>query len=175
MLIKYIEERAEKLLKENNLFSAPIDLLKFAENLKVNVEAVYLEDDVSGFFVIKEKVPYIRYNSMEIEPRRRFTIAHELGHFILHSKDTSLFIDKVSKVMFRDSQSSTGEQLKEREANAFAAALLMPKDLIWEEASKLSEEHKEDIVSELCKKFNVSEQAMGIRLANLGMLEFGLF
>ena len=71
----------------------------------------------------------------------RFTIAHELAHYILHTKETKLFVDK--QVLYRDGKSSTGEILQEREANAFAASLIMPGKLITEEVEKLKHENKD--------------------------------
>ena len=104
---------------------------------------------------------------MEDPKRQRFTIAHELGHLRLHSKDQPVFIDKAPKVMYRNNASATGEIHKEREANAFAAALLMPKDLI----ANVIENCKcggDDAVKYLAKEFKVSDQAMSFRLSNLG-------
>lgn len=175
MLVLYIEERAETLLNKFGLFSIPIDVLKCADLLGIDVRPAELESEISGVFIKKENVPYIRYNSKDIAARQRFTIAHEIGHFLLHSKSNSLFIDKIEKVMYRNIQSSTGELLQEREANAFAAAMLMPRKLIQKAASDLSEYELENFVYSLSLKFKVSEYAMGIRLSNMGMLEYGHF
>ncbi|WP_460881211.1 ImmA/IrrE family metallo-endopeptidase [Pontibacter rugosus] len=76
------------------------------------------------------------YNPVESVVRQRFTIAHELGHFVLHQKYSELFIDK-EKPLFRNQESSTGEHKREKEANAFAAAILMPQFLIFQEATKI--------------------------------------
>jgi len=163
--MKYIEDKVENLLKEFSIHSAPIDPIKCAKNLGVVVQSVDLDSDVSGLFVTKDNVSYIMYNRSEQKVRQRFTIAHELGHFVLH-KDVSLFIDKTQRVLYRDSSSTTGEKLKEREANAFAAALLMPRTLIDMEVLNIPND--KDIVEFLSKKFNVSELAMSFRLSNLG-------
>jgi Zn-dependent peptidase ImmA (M78 family) len=176
MIIPFIEQKAEKLLKESQLMSAPVDVFKCAEFSKVDVQPVVFDDDtISGLFVIKDKLAFIRYNQNDNELRQRFTVAHELGHFFLHSKETPLFLDTTEKVMYRNIESSTGDKAKEREANAFAAALLMPKMMIISEASKWNEDPSKDIVAELANQFKVSQQAMNFRLLNLGLLEFGLF
>lgn len=171
MIFNYIEEKSLKILNEFDLLKYPINVNKLAKKLGVGVEASNFNDEVSGLFVIKDDKPFIAYNLNQSKKRRRFTIAHELGHYILHSKSKSLFIDKNKSVMYRNSESSTGEILKEREANAFAAALLMPIPLIASEIKKLK---GDDIVEELAKKFNVSTQAMSFRLSNLGY-DFGMF
>ena len=173
MIIKYIEEKTEKLLQELNVSYAPVDVYQCAKYLGVDVQPVSLKEDISGLFVIKDKMAYIRYNENEKnKQRQRFTIAHELGHFVLH-KNIPLFIDKGEKLMYRDTASTTGELQKEREANAFAASLLMPKFLI--EKKILNIPQNKNIVDYLAEKFNVSDQAMNFRLSNLGMLDFGLF
>ena len=175
MLVSYIEERAESLLREFNLYRLPVDVIKCADLLGIDVLAVELEPEISGVFIKKENMPYIRYNSKDMPARQRFTIAHEIGHFLLHSRSQSLFIEKLEKVMYRNMESSTGELLKEREANAFAAALLMPKRLVEETVAELSENEFEDFIHSLAVRFKVSDNAMGIRLSNMGLLEHGHF
>ncbi|HEY4248477.1 MAG TPA: ImmA/IrrE family metallo-endopeptidase [Lacunisphaera sp.] len=108
-------------------------------------------------------------NANHSEARQRFTIAHELGHFFLHAGDP-VFVDQ-SFVMMRDTASSEGEKVEEREANLFAAELLMPAKLIVKEVEDMDDI---DIVDDgkigrLADKFGVSVQAMSFRLANLGV------
>ena len=171
MILKYIEEKADETLRKHGFYSLPIDVLKLAEELGVNIEPANLAPDISGIFVIKNDKPYIRYSKNDIKTRVRFTIAHELGHWLLHSKSTPLFIDRTPKIMFRNIESSTGEIHKEREANSFAAALLMPEILIKKEMSKLK---MGDAVEQLADIFEVSTQAMSFRLSNLGF-DLGIF
>lgn len=163
----YLEERAEDLLVKNDLFKAGFNVKKLAKLLKINLKEEVLSDDVSGFFVMTDSGSTITYNKRNGTERKRFTIAHELGHFILHSKEQPIFIDKTPSVMFRNNSSSTGEDFKEREANAFAASLLMPKRLIEDEISKAPNDF-DKAISYLAKKFEVSQQAMSFRLSNLG-------
>lgn len=163
--MKYIEEKAEALLTQLKINKLPINPKICAEKLDLTVEAAILEDDISGIFLSENSEHYIIYNKNEGTLRQRFTIAHELGHFILH-KDSGVFVDRKSTALYRNSSSATGEVLKEREANAFAAALLMPKEMLEKELSSLSE--SEDIVETLADKFKVSKPAMSFRLSNLG-------
>ena len=143
-----------------------IDVLKISKSLNVDVQQERMDDEISGLFVMKDGNPYIRYNDSQDPKRQKFTIAHELGHFILH-KETPLFVDKKNeKIMYRNSESTTGEIRKEREANAFAASLLMPAPFIKDEWQKIP--FYEEPIEYLANIFNVSEQAMSFRLANLG-------
>lgn len=163
----YLEEKAERLLVCYNLFKPNFDIKKLAKLLKINLKEEYLGDDVSGFFVLTDTDSIITSNKNDGKERKRFTIAHEIGHFILHSKEQPIFIDKTPQVMFRNSSSSTGEDFKEREANAFAASLLMPKKLIEHEILNTPNDFDLAIIY-LAKKFGVSQQAMTFRLSNLG-------
>jgi Zn-dependent peptidase ImmA (M78 family) len=170
----HIEQRTEKLLIEAGCYSVPVNLEKCAKHLNVKIKPLELDEDVAGFLLIKtDKTIHIGYNKNNGKQRIRFTIAHELGHLMLHTKETKLFVDK--KVLYRDSNSSTGEILQEREANAFAASLLMPKNLMIAEVEKHQHENKDKFITSLSKKFNVSEQAIAIRLTNLALLDYDAF
>ena len=173
ILHKKIEAQTAQILSELNI-STPkkIDVFKIAEHLGVDVKSATLDSSISGLFVIKEQKPYIRYNEKEAPQRQKFTIAHELGHFVLH-KDTPLFINKNEKILYRNSESTTGELLKEKEANSFAASLLMPQLFIEEEIKKLP--GGVDPIFYLSDIFKVSTQAMNYRLNNLGYSFLGMY
>jgi Zn-dependent peptidase ImmA (M78 family) len=177
MINNFLEERAEKILESSGYFSVPVDVINLVKHLKINIEELELEDDVSGFLALDGDKTYIGYNISQRPERKRFTVAHELAHYYLHAKkETPLFIDKLQKSepqrMYRDSKSSTGEYVREIEANAFAAALLMPKTLIENELNNFTAEDPEVWVSKLAEKFEVSKQAMNIRLINLDIISY---
>lgn len=173
MINNRIESIANDILSSLKIENASeIDLEKISKFLNIDVQKEDMHDEISGLFVIKDGNSYIRYNSHQDKNRQRFTIAHELGHSVLH-KETPLFVDKKNeRIMYRNSDSSTGEIRKEREANAFAAALLMPSDFIRKEWQNIPSE--ELPVEYLAKVFQVSSQAMSFRLANLGY-EVGMY
>lgn len=102
-----------------------------------------------------EDVPkaVIFVNKNDGEQRKRFTIAHELGHFFLHE-------DNKLKVSYRGGQSH-----EETEANRFAAELLMPEDLVKQEYQKFPIL----VPREFARIFDVSAAAMEIRLEQLGL------
>ncbi len=80
-------------------------------------------------------------------------------------------MDKQFRVEYRNQESSTGETVREREANAFSAALLMPeKYLLKEIRNHHFELSEDDSLQELAKLFNVSVSAMTFRLINLNLL-----
>lgn len=92
-------------------------------------------------------------NANHSERRRRFTIAHELAHYILHRHLIGNGI--TDDVLYR---SRLGGPI-ERQANRYAAKLLMPWNLILE-----SIEQGIDTVEKLAEKFEVSKSTMSIRL-----------
>ncbi len=93
----------------------------------------------------------------------RFTIAHELGHALIHKSENHHY----KPVRFRSDSISLDEKKLEQEANQFAAWLLMPEnELLNELANKDS--ISEDEIRDIAKKFNVSFSAMNYRLSDLG-------
>lgn len=167
MIFKHIEEKAESVLKQQGFYYVGFDIFKLIKKLDILLVPEEFESDISGLLAINNEKVIISYNKAEDSKRSRFTVAHELGHYFLHSKDQPFFIDKTPKIMYRNNASSTGEILKEREANAFAAAILMPQDLLSQELDKCVY-GGDAIIKELARDFKVSEQAMSFRLSNLG-------
>ncbi len=122
---------------------------------------------------IKEGTSIIGVNALHHPNRRRFTIAHECGHFILHKNQVAqeIHVDKFFPMLMRDSISAAGIKQIEIEANFFAAELLMPKTLLIKELGDESFDiDEEEIVGTLARKFEVSQSAMRFRLGNLLLL-----
>jgi Zn-dependent peptidase ImmA (M78 family) len=74
----------------------------------------------------------------------------------------------VDRVIMRNSSSSEGTDLREIEANQFAASLLMPAEMVHHHLQALKSQYIEAVVRQLAKQFKVSEQAMAFRLSSLG-------
>jgi len=171
-----VEETASDLIFKYKIDEPAIPIEILAQNEGLTVTPYDFGDDVSGVLVIKDNKGVIGYNKSHSKVRQRFTIAHELGHYLLHkgtSKKEEVFVDKDFIIKFRNKENSydKNEARQEIEANAFAAALLMPKAFLFVEFeqndySNLSEA---DLISRLAKKFNVSVLAMTYRLANLNL------
>jgi Zn-dependent peptidase ImmA (M78 family) len=169
---KRAEKAAIQILKEHNIDTLPIPINELAFKRGLAVKSYDLGENVSGVLVINNGTGFIGYNPSESEVRRRFTVAHELGHYELHKNyANSLFVDKQFKVEFRNEVSSTGEMTDEREANAFAASILMPEKILIDEIKNHHIELGDDNnIQELAKLFNVSVSAMTFRLINLKLL-----
>lgn len=164
-----IERKAQRLLSHYR--KPPIPVNSIAEKLGLEIEPVQLSDDISGLLVVSDDHGVIGVNKEHALVRRRFTVSHEIGHFVLHRQEEQLFIDKSYKAFFRDRKSASGSLRREREANAFAAALLMPSALIVKAAKAYEFELGEEDgpVTDLAELFQVSTQAMTFRLVNLGI------
>lgn len=174
-MAKPVEQRTVDLLKAHNLLKQAVDLDALAEALDISVKYQSLQDGFSAFLLIKDGKPTAFVNSDHHPNRRRFSLAHEIGHFVLHhrqAKQDHLFLDK-SLTLYTRKDHHTSENYKmEREANEFAASLLMPQELIEKYVAKheLNIEDEFD-VSRLALAFGVSEQALQIRLSHLGLAE----
>lgn len=166
--IKDIEDKATKLLKETNMLNAiPVDPVLLANKLNIRIYAGEFRDpDISGVMRKKGNETEILIQSDHHPNRQRFTIAHEIGHYILHADKDEL---EKKDIIFRRSREFT---IEEEEANRFAAALLMPKKAILKEIEECNAllQYKDILVDYLATKFRVSTQAMRIRLFNLGLL-----
>jgi Zn-dependent peptidase ImmA (M78 family) len=100
-------------------------------------------------------------NAAEGESRRRFTLAHELGHWICHcaaGRDQPVFCRE------RD-LSQASDRALEREANVFAAELLMPERELRAAFARAAD------VRELAEVFAVSPLAMQWRLYSFGLID----
>jgi Zn-dependent peptidase ImmA (M78 family) len=167
---KRIERIANSILEELGINKLPIPVDEIAKKRGLDIRAYDLGENVSGVLVMESGKGTIGFNPTESKVRQRFTIAHELGHYELHKQDNGFFIDKEFKMLFRDHNSSTGEYKKEQEANAFAAALLMPEKFVVKEIKNHNLDlSDEDSMKELAKLFNVSVPAMTYRVTNLNL------
>jgi len=135
-----------------------------ARHFGVDVREEAFPDDISGALHRGPERAVIAVNSTHHQHRRRFTIAHELGHFLLHH-DAPSYYDQAQQVglHFRARVTGTTWDPKEVEANRFAAELLMPRRLLL---ARVGDSVGVD-AAQLAAEFNVSTQAMTSRLAEL--------
>lgn len=131
---------ARKLLKDARAKDVPISLYKIIEHLKAQHDLEVLRfplGAVDGLLVRVNGLPTIGFNGDTSWVRRRFTIAHEIGHLILgHTLECGIDTDG------------------EGEANQFAAELLMPLAILKVDYKK------EPDLEKLAWKYIVSQEAM---------------
>jgi Zn-dependent peptidase ImmA (M78 family) len=173
-----IESQALEVLRTANALSAPVDMERVSASVGAKVKYAPLEAQVSGLLLIKGDEKHVMINSAHPTTRQRFTWAHEIGHLRLHDAIDRLFIDEHLRVYQRagtasaslyEQSGSLTKPHEEQEANLFASALLMPRALL-ERAALERDLTDEWEVAALASAFCVSEQAMSIRLQQLGFV-----
>jgi Zn-dependent peptidase ImmA (M78 family) len=174
------QERAasEMLARHRMQGNVPLDVEAMATSAGIVVLRQVMDQNVSGALLRDGESVLLSINQGHSPTRQRFTIAHELGHFALHP-GRQYTVDSTIRVNWRNDLSSLATDREEIEANAFAAALLMPSDAVRREAIHLTEKPASEwnlfgqglagITSALAEKFEVSTEAMGYRLVNLGI------
>lgn len=125
---------AIRLLQQYGLEKPPVNPMEIAKDLGVKISFVEFEqnlNNISGFYDFEEDTIFV--NKDEYALRKTFTIAHELGHRILHAEWAK---SSDYKVLMRGDVRT--DDPKEAEANAFAAHLLVPRFMLskyWENLS----------------------------------------
>lgn len=169
---RQIRTLTKRLLQEHQIGTPPIDVIKLAKQLGVAVQFKPAEEELSGFLLrdIDGHKALIGVNSEHHLNRQRFTIAHELGHLLLHEGEP-IHVDRGLKINLRNEAASQGTFLEEKEANLFAAELLMPSHFVCNDLQgKAFLDLEQDILT-LADNYQVSVQAMIYRLAYLKYLE----
>jgi Zn-dependent peptidase ImmA (M78 family) len=124
------------------------------------------DDDVSGFYLNQNGTQLIAVNSSHPPVRQRFTMAHELGHALLH-RGEGIHMDQAFKLRLRASANAPVDR-DEVDANRFAAALLMPEHDIRQLVAKHGLDlHDDWLTRRWAREFGVSQQAMMYRLMEL--------
>ena len=152
-------EKAKNILHIFGVSETPIDVDDITSKLGFKIAYTELSDKVSAAIKIDGDQKAIIVNSKHSKNRQRFSIAHELGHYLSGHEDFDdekrIFIDPHKKYL-------NPQFRQEEEADEFAAELLMPESILKADVleNKLG-------LSELATRYEVSEQAMTIQLVNL--------
>ena len=145
--IKVSRDAARKLLKDARITKFPVLLRDIAQNIPdLVIDGKELEDEISGMQATYKGISFIRYNVKHSTTRKRFSVAHELGHVMLgHTSSCQ-----------RGSLSSSNHL--EVEANQFAAELLCPRAMLKEAVKTIT------TVDGLVSAFWVSKDCMDWRV-----------
>jgi len=147
---------ARKLLNDVGIKEPPISLWKIIKHLQkkysasdLNVISFNFGEKVSGMLVLSDEQATIGYNPSEHWYRRRFTIAHEIGHFLLGHTCNKSYDD---------------DNFHETEANHFAAELLMPIELLKKDCGNGYN------LENIARRYTVSKEAMCRKLMSANLL-----
>lgn len=167
------EEDARELLKTawapaggGDAVSLPVDPFAIAQELGIKAFSAPLDKGVSGMLVKRAgEDAEIYVHAADSLNRQRFTCAHEIGHYVrrVAAEDTEW-----EYIEHRDLLTSQGTSQDEIYANQFAAALLMPREVVEARYAEL-ESRGLGAAPSLAVEFGVSADAMQYRLKNLGL------
>ena len=159
---------ANFLLKKLEVKQLPISPQEVAKKVNIPVFFWDFPKEVSGLCKFFGEKVVIAVNQNHAQVRQRFTVAHELGHWIFHQDSNIqdyLLLDVIFDGFQEDLIEDT-ERALERQANQFAADLLMPRELVKTKFNDFGIEG----LPYLAKLFNVSEQAFWFRLVTLKLV-----
>lgn len=167
-----IEKKTNELLSSYDILDIPVDPIDIAKKLNIKVFNrnfnSFSNDTVSGAIKKENNNINIYVNEEDTLERKRFTIAHELGHYFLHLRcnPNKEFVD-----MHRRTGYNT-QLPEEKEANQFAAAILMPEKKVRELYKSINNLGVSEsfIIEWLSERFFVSKSAIKFRLKNLGLI-----
>jgi Zn-dependent peptidase ImmA (M78 family) len=149
---------AAKLLKAVWGAAIPVDPVAIARAAGLRVLDASLDQNTLGALIKQPgQDPTILLNERDSENRKRFTCAHELGHFVRRSEEAAEY----ETIDLRNALSATGLDQEEIYANEFAACLLMPED----DMRRFIAMGLDDL--EMAIRFKVSREALQFRLTNL--------
>lgn len=170
------ECEAKRLIKKYDIKSPPIDPEWIAKQEGVNVLyarfPVSLRNDISGYYDPNEETPMgkgaIIINDHLKANRMIFTIAHELGHVVLHNFKNET---DITNIQLRTNTWAQGNKPpEEQEADCFAANLLMPERILKKYKDMVFETNILMRIEALAKLFCVSTESMNYRLKSLRLL-----
>lgn len=150
-----------------------LDAVCDVNNIQI-LEGKFEDDNQSGALINENGKWQIVVNEDHPISRKRFTIAHELGHYFAvqgESIQAEIYLEEQNNVirdyalMKRTDEVDEGTYPVERQANMIAAAILMPDHLV----QKLYDQIPRPSVSELASEFGVSEIAMENKLQSMGI------
>ena len=131
-----IEEAAESLLKRYQEFSGvsilPVPVESIAEHLlgydlEITDEGLFADPNFLGGISFETNTIFVNASVESHEGRYTFTVAHEIGHHVLHKDIYEAQISDHSQILCREQKK---KPLIERQAERFAAALMMPRELV---------------------------------------------
>lgn len=135
--------------RNNGIETSPLDISEVINKIGIKVFSDDLGLDISGFIEKRNSQWVIGINKYQIYQRQRFTLAHELGHYVLHQSqiESGRITDQN---LFRDDTNNPIE----KEANNFAGDLLMP-----------AEEFRTQIIQKQVRDFSVLAETFGVTIA----------
>ena len=150
-----VRENIDGFLEEH-----PVKLGALANRLGVKVLLSTLPRGTSGYIGQENGEFLIRINRHEAKHRQRFTLAHELAHFLLHRDRIIVEGGWSENILLRSGQPASIEY----EANRLASDLVIPSTQLLKATADYSGPMTREIIEDLARRFGVSTAAMEIKL-----------
>ncbi|MBR5614991.1 MAG: ImmA/IrrE family metallo-endopeptidase [Clostridia bacterium] len=167
---KEIAKKTEDLLKEYNIDTMNgVDIIGLAKQMGFVVGNAGLDDNDDGFIMVNrdadkilgiETTKLIGVNANRDYVDKRFIIAHELGHYVLHCRNDKIYAHR---------ESAHGRSDEENDVDFFAACLLMPADAFSAAFEKIKANSFTEKIKELQKIFDVPFESVARRIDELGL------
>lgn len=120
----------------------------------------FKDRNLSGMTIKKREHYFVFINSGHDEGRELFSLAHELGHIVMHMEDNDNSIEFSSRSQM------------EKEANSFAQSFLVPSDMLHEQLEQAGLQISPSKIRNLAENFNVSYECMVYNLNKLGLIDY---
>ncbi len=164
--LRSVKDQEKKIL-DHYRSEYPVKLAALAHDLGVAIKVAGLSLGISGKISRDADKQYIiRVNRFEKRERQRFTIAHEIAHFLLHRDIIDESVNGLTdNVLYRSAETSDIEV----QANKLAADIIMPFEGVLKKKKEIFGDHpvNEEMIEHLAKVFEVSNAAMEIRLSQI--------
>lgn len=170
-----LERFAKRLLMKHGIASPPVPLEKLAKEMGADLRVASVNKSLRGFFVAQNegdlKRNIIFVNSAHLRSAQRWTLAHELGHMLLATRE--LHVDWPDSPNSRDETNSREPDRTESLADQLALELLLPKQMLSADVRKPLDPHDDESLERLASRYEVSLYAVISRLEQLRLLQPG--
>lgn len=150
----------ELIIVREFMDTKPVRLGAMANALGLNVRLSALKPGISGLIEASGNTYTIKINRHETRERQRFTLAHEIAHYLLHRGLIDQEGSIEDSVLYRSGQPENVEF----EANRLAADLIMPDEPIKADLSKIRSPLTDEVLEFMARQWQVSKAAMEIKL-----------
>lgn len=195
--IDKIKSKAKELHQSIDYISGVVDLVKICDYISVDLHFVDHEMiDIDGYVILGSAIfskKTITINSHFLHTRERFTLAHEIGHFVLDHERYLSAESIVERDLFVTKEKLRGFNYDrlEYQANAFAAELILPDTAFIQQTNRLRRDLDikdrghgyiyvdnqadniliyNELLSRLSNYFEVSKQAIEVKMRKMKML-----
>lgn len=164
-------ELAGKLLAEHTDGQIPVPVEPLLAALGWEVGRNHFDGPQAGFTAGVDGLRIIGVNTSTSPRRQRLSLAHSLGHGLLH---TARKLTVCHSIRPGDADPSMPSDVEEAQAREFAMSLLMPADTVRRslrgELDDATHASRDALIARLARTFQVSNEAMGYRLISLNLI-----